>query len=77
MQKRQAASVKRDPKLTANVYTDPRLLDAYSALDALPRLPLDSTPLDNSTDDAGDHHGRLPIQDFRAFHGGSNGGSRR
>jgi hypothetical protein len=30
-----------DPKLTANVYTDPRLLDVHGALDALPTLPLD------------------------------------
>ena len=31
-----------DPKLTANVYTDPALLDVAGALDALPELPLDS-----------------------------------
>ena len=30
-----------DPKLTANVYTGPRLLDIHSALDALPMLPDD------------------------------------
>ena len=30
-----------DPALTANVYTDPRLLDVHGALDALPNLPLD------------------------------------
>ncbi len=33
-----------DPKLTANVYTDPRLLDVHGALDALPKLPLDADP---------------------------------
>jgi len=34
-----------DPKLTANVYTDPRLLDVAGALDSLPTLPL-NTPKD-------------------------------
>jgi hypothetical protein len=33
-----------DPALTANVYTDPRLLDVHGALDALPDLPLDAGP---------------------------------
>ena len=33
-----------DPSLTANVYTDPRLLDVPGALDALPSLPLDAGP---------------------------------
>ena len=37
-----------DPKLTANVYTDPRLLDVHSALDALPMLPLNSSPIQNT-----------------------------
>jgi hypothetical protein len=31
-----------DPSLTANVYTDPKLLDVHGALDALPSLPLDT-----------------------------------
>ena len=31
-----------DPSLTANVYTDPRLLDVTGALDALPSLSLDN-----------------------------------
>ncbi len=43
----QAAMRHSDPKLTANVYTDPRLLDVHSALDALPMLPLDSSPIKN------------------------------
>ena len=30
-----------DPSLTANVYTDPRLLDIAGAMGALPSLPLD------------------------------------
>ena len=30
-----------DPKLTANIYTDPALLDVGAALDALPAIPLD------------------------------------
>ena len=42
----QAAMRHTDPKLTANVYTDPKLLDVHRALDALPSLPLPagSTP---------------------------------
>jgi integrase len=39
----QAAMRHSDPKLTANVYTDPRLLDVHGALDTLPALPLDAT----------------------------------
>jgi integrase len=38
----QAAMRHSDPKLTANVYTDPKLLDVHGALDALPSLPLDA-----------------------------------
>ena len=37
----QAAMRHSDPSLTANVYTDPQLLDVAGALDVLPRLPLD------------------------------------
>jgi Phage integrase family len=37
----QAAMRHADPSLTANVYTDPKLLDVHGALDALPSLPLD------------------------------------
>ena len=40
----QAAMRHSDPSLTANVYTDPRLLDVSGALDALPTLPLDAGP---------------------------------
>jgi integrase len=36
----QAAMRHSDPSLTANVYTDPKLLDVHGALDALPSLPL-------------------------------------
>jgi hypothetical protein len=36
----QAAMRHADPSLTANVYTDPKLLDVAGALDALPTLPL-------------------------------------
>ncbi|CAN5891818.1 site-specific integrase [soil metagenome] len=36
----QAAMRHSDPKLTANVYTDPKLLDIHGALDALPSLKL-------------------------------------
>jgi integrase len=38
----QAAMRHSDPSLTANVYTDPKLLDVRGALDALPSLPLDN-----------------------------------
>ena len=41
MRTAQAAMRHSDPKLTANVYTDPRLLDVRGALDALPVLSLD------------------------------------
>ena len=37
----QAAMRHSDPSLTANVYTDPILLDVAGAMDALPSLPLD------------------------------------
>src|SRR5262249_46198169 len=37
----QAAMRHSDPGLTANVYTDPKLLDVHGALDALPSPPLD------------------------------------
>ncbi len=40
----QAAMRHSDPSLTANVYTDPRLLDIHGALDVLPALPLDAGP---------------------------------
>jgi integrase len=40
----QAAMRHSDPKLTANVYTDPKLLDVRGALDALPSLRLDAGP---------------------------------
>ena len=40
----QAAMRHSDPSLTANVYTDPRLLDVAGALDALPVLPLEDRP---------------------------------
>ncbi len=40
----QAAMRHSDPKLTANVYTDPKLLDVEGALDALPTLLLDAGP---------------------------------
>jgi hypothetical protein len=30
------------PELTANIYTDPKLLDVVGAIDALPALRLDS-----------------------------------
>ena len=44
----QAAMRHSDPKLTANVYCDPHILDVHSALDALPTLPLDASPQRNT-----------------------------
>jgi hypothetical protein len=38
----QAAMRHSDPKLTANVYTDPQLLDVAGAISHLPDLPLES-----------------------------------
>ena len=38
----QAAMRHSDPSLTANVYTDPKLLDVAGALEALPRLATDT-----------------------------------
>ncbi len=43
----QAAMRHSDPSLTANVYTDPRLLDVAGALDALPALRLDRPDVDS------------------------------
>jgi integrase len=40
----QAAMRHSSPTLTANVYTDPKLLDVAGALNALPALPLDAEP---------------------------------
>ena len=40
----QAAMRHSKPDLTANIYTDPKLLDIAGALDALPSLPLDPKP---------------------------------
>lgn len=42
LQTAQAAMRHSKPELTANVYTDPRLLDVAGALAALPSLPLDA-----------------------------------
>jgi integrase len=44
----QAAMRHSDPKLTANVYTDPALLDIAGAINSLPRLPAGSVPLAGS-----------------------------
>jgi integrase len=43
----QAAMRHSDPKLTANSYQDPHLIDVRGALDALPALPLDGGVHDN------------------------------
>ena len=44
----QAAMRHSSPNLTANVYTDPRLLDIHGAVEALPTLTLNSTKSPNS-----------------------------
>jgi len=41
----QAAMRHSELRMTMNVYTDPRLLDTAGALNALPSLPLDASPL--------------------------------
>ena len=59
----QAALRHSDPKLTANVYTDPRLLDVSGALDALPKLPLqpeDDAPIQEAAAACG--NGSPPTQ---------------
>ena len=40
MRTAQATMRHSDPKLTANIYTDPELLDVAGALETLPKLPL-------------------------------------
>jgi integrase len=44
----QAAMRHSDPSLTANVYTDPKLLDVAGALDALPTLPPVTAPVERA-----------------------------
>ncbi len=44
----QAAMRHSTPTLTANTYTDPKILDVAGALNALPSLPLDREPTANS-----------------------------
>ncbi len=64
----QAAMRHADPSMTANVYTDPKLLDVYGALDSLPSLPLDAGPVDErerlrtiATGTCGDGAVALPV----------------
>ena len=49
----QAAMRHSDPRLTADVYTDPKLLDVMGALDALPVLPLVFHPQANAAKQTG------------------------
>ncbi len=44
----QAAMRHSDPSLTANVYTDPRLLDVHGAVESLPSLPFDKPHRSNT-----------------------------
>ena len=60
----QSAMRHSDPKLTANVYTDPTLLDIGGALDVLPKLPLDGDPeplREAATGTAGHPEGLAPM----------------
>ncbi len=85
----QAAMRHSDPRLTANVYTDPKLLDVRGAVESLPNLPVDGrAPLDSEalpatgTDGAGLKGrasalapGLAPAPDF-SCRSGSSGGNR-
>ncbi|HEX8911607.1 MAG TPA: hypothetical protein VF796_04550, partial [Humisphaera sp.] len=51
----QAAMRHSKPDLTANVYTDPRLLDVAGALNALPALPLNPKPEKQTAKATGTH----------------------
>lgn len=57
----QAALRHSTPTLTANVYTDPKLLDVAGAIDALPALPLDATPPQSNVAQATGTDAALPI----------------
>src|SRR5262249_37019553 len=54
LRKAQALMRHSDPALTANTYTDARLLDVHGALDVLPALSLDPGDV-RSCDGAADH----------------------
>jgi hypothetical protein len=60
----QAAMRHSDPSLTANVYTDPKLLDVAGALDALPTLPLgteQSTTRERARSTGTETYGQLSV----------------
>jgi hypothetical protein len=44
----QSAMRHSDPKLTANVYTDPKLLDVVGAIQSLPSFSLDPEPVEST-----------------------------
>ena len=67
----QAAMRHADPSLTANVYTDPKLLDVHGALDALPKLPLDVRQ--NASAAATGTYGRFSVALSVAPNGGNEG----
>jgi hypothetical protein len=63
-----------DPKLTANVYTDPKLLDVRGALDALPSLPLGEGPTverDRARATGTDAHGPCAVAPLVALNRGN------
>jgi site-specific recombinase XerC len=49
----QAAMRHSKPELTANIYTDPKLLDVAGAIDALPTLALPADPAQTHTTASG------------------------
>jgi integrase len=64
----QAAMRHSDPRLTANVYTDPRLLDVAGALDTLPALPLDGNRTEGQFARMTGTHGELVQADRTPVH---------
>jgi integrase len=65
----QAAMRHSDPSLTANVYTDPKLLDVQGALGALPSLPLGAGQGSTGIGPAGPPDDRQFALAFAAPHG--------
>jgi hypothetical protein len=68
----QAAMRHSNPSLTANVYTDPRLLDVGAALDVLPALPLALTGRDSKAAKATGTDGRTVAPTVAPAHGHSS-----
>ena len=56
----QAAMRHSDPRLTANIYTDPQLLDVRGGIDALPDLPFEDTSQREAVAQGHKRHLELP-----------------